>query len=112
MIELILNGPIVPKARPRFSGRVYLPERYRIWKLNAIAQFLLQYDGAPIQKASVQIDLHGPLRGDLDNLAGAILDALVQSEVILDDRLSCVPKLQIEHIPGKSKGAIVRLDQL
>lgn len=98
-----LTGKVTPKQRPRFgSGRAYLPSKYRDWKDNAIAELLSQSRPPnPIDKAEVSIDLFGSHRGDLDNLAGAILDSLVQAGILLDDRIGVVSKLSIAHHPNK-----------
>ena len=101
-----LEGLIVPKARPRFgNGRSYLPKRYRLWKENAIVLLKEQLpDGfKAIEKCSIDVVLHGSMRGDLDNLVGAVLDAMVQSKIIKDDRLSILRKLTIEHHPSRIK---------
>ena len=55
------------------------------------------------------MEIGGGQRGDLDNIAGAILDALVQSGVLLDDRLSVVHKLSISHHRERSPGATIEL---
>jgi Holliday junction resolvase RusA-like endonuclease len=107
-----LKGKITPKARPKLgNGRAYLPANYRDWKELAILQ--LESQGVPqipIDKAVVSIAIGGKQRGDLDNIAGAILDALVQSGILLDDRLSVVSKLSIEHFPKLPPGANIELN--
>jgi Holliday junction resolvase RusA-like endonuclease len=93
-----LTGNITPKARPRLGrGGAYLPSKYRDWKDEAIAQLLTQSrPPQPLAKAIISIAIGGKQRGDLDNIAGAILDALVQSGILLDDRISIVSKLSID----------------
>jgi Holliday junction resolvase RusA-like endonuclease len=54
-------------------------------------------------KVSVAIALVGSHRGDLDNLAGAVLDALVGAGILEDDRLSCVSRLVVEHQPSSKE---------
>jgi Holliday junction resolvase RusA-like endonuclease len=107
-----LTGKITPKARPRLGrGGVHLPANYRDWKKNAILQLLAQSRPLePLAKAEVSIAIGGGQRGDLDNIAGAILDALVQSGILLDDRLSVVSKLSIEHFPKSPPGANIELN--
>ena len=110
MITLHLPGRVVPKARPRGGGgNFYLPSNYRDWKDSAIVENLAQYRGPQIAKAKILIELHGSHRGDADNLSGSCLDALVQSGVLTDDRLSCVPEIHCIHHPGKQTYAQVRL---
>lgn len=112
LITLKLIGGIVPKARPRVSrGHAYLPQRYRAWKEQAITSVIdqLPLGWRPFTQACVAIELRGSLRGDADNLAGAILDVLVQSHVIVDDALKNVPKLTIRHVKQGGPGAVITL---
>ena len=93
-----LNGPIVPKARPRVTKRgSHLPENYREWKDAAIADIESQYQGEPLEYAEVTISLTGKhnRQGDADNVAGSVLDALVQAKVLVDDNMKRVPSLTI-----------------
>lgn len=99
----ILNGEIVPKARPRGTpnGRHYLPKNYREWKEAAIWELKQQHNGMAIAvPVGVEIILLGKhrRRGDADNIAGAILDAMVQAGILVDDNLSRVPSLSIKLI--------------
>jgi Holliday junction resolvase RusA-like endonuclease len=88
-----------------------LPAKYRNWKANAIAQLLAQSRPVrPIEKATISIGIGGKQRGDLDNIAGAILDALVQSGILLDDRISVVSKLSIEYFPDRPLGATISVN--
>lgn len=112
MITLILEGKITPKARPRhYQGRVLTPLRYRLWKERAIRQLTTQWQGRgtlPTAKLIITLGAKGQ-RGDLDNIAGAILDGLVQSGVIVDDRLSCIPEISIKYLPHKSNQNLIML---
>jgi Holliday junction resolvase RusA-like endonuclease len=107
-----LTGKITPKARPRLSrGGAHLPANYRDWKESAILELLTQSRPPdPLVKAEVSIYVGGGQRGDLDNIAGAILDALVQAGILLDDRISVVSKLSIEHLPKNPPGANICLE--
>jgi Holliday junction resolvase RusA-like endonuclease len=106
-----LTGNITPKARPRLGrGGVHLPTKYRDWKDDAIAELLSQSrPPEPLAKAEVSIAIGGKQRGDLDNIAGAILDSLVQAGILLDDRISVVSKLT-EHFPNLPPGANIELN--
>jgi Holliday junction resolvase RusA-like endonuclease len=85
---------------------VHLPANYRDWKESAIIELLTQSRPPdPMAKAEISIAIGGRQRGDLDNIAGAILDALVQAGILLDDRISVVSKLTIEHFPRQPPGA-------
>ncbi len=107
-----LTGKITPKARPRLGrGGAHLPANYRDWKESAITELISQsLPTNPLVKAEVSISIGGKQRGDLDNIAGAILDALVQSGILLDDRLSVVSKLTVEHFPKLPPGANIELN--
>jgi Holliday junction resolvase RusA-like endonuclease len=93
-----LPGPVVPKARPRVTvNGTYNPENYSAWKQDAIAYFERQWAREPLSGVTVSILLKGKhsRRGDLDNIAGAILDALVQAEILKDDNLIHVRGLTV-----------------
>ena len=53
--------------------------------------------GTPLERAEVTISLTGKhnRQGDADNVAGSILDALVQARVLVDDNMKRVPSLTI-----------------
>lgn len=91
-----LLGPIVPKARARTTANgTYHPHRYNNWKKGAIADISGQYQGEPLEYAEITISLSGKhnRQGDADNVAGSILDVLVQAEVLVDDNMKRVPSL-------------------
>lgn len=101
--QLRLDGKVVPKSRPRNGrGHSYLPDNYRDWKDNAILDLSSQWrDKEPLERVSVAVVVYGTPRGDLDNIVGSVLDALVQSRVLTDDRCSCVPELSVKVIRDK-----------
>lgn len=99
--QFTLTDPIIPKARPRgtSTGRHYLPDNYRQWKDSAIWELQRQHQGGAIAvPVKIEITLKGKhsRRGDADNIAGAILDAMVQAGIIKDDNLTRIPSLKIE----------------
>ena len=117
IINLYIPGKVVPKARPRVTGNgTYLPSHYRTWRNQAEVEIYRQVSelnleaSLPIQKAAISISFCGKHRtnSDLDNLAGACLDALTLNGagVLQDDRLSCIPKLTIEYIPHIKKTGV------
>ena len=111
----ILEGEIVPKARPRSgkNGRHYLPQNYRDWKDNAIWELQKQHLGNAI-KNPVCVDIvlmgkHGR-RGDGDNIAGSIWDAMVQAGILASDNLLHVPSLSLQLFWGQeSPKALIRI---
>ncbi len=105
-----LPGTCVPKARARVTcNGTYFPQRYQDWRKLAETEIIISLSPSekillPIQRAEVRIKLQGKHRGDIDNIAGSCLDALVAAGILVDDRLSCLPRLVIEHEPkGEAK---------
>ena len=97
IIHLVWTGPIVPKARPRLTmsegGRAYMPKNYKACQRAMIATFTKQWEGlgrtAPIeyQVRPYVLAWGKHYRGGdmVDNIPGAIYDALVKAEVIRGD---------------------------
>ena len=107
-----LDGKVVPKARPRNgNGHSYLPANYRSWKDNAIFDLRLQWKNEPLAIAAVSVVVYGSPRGDLDNIVGSVLDALVQAGVLVDDRCSCVPELSVKVIKAKENYVLIELTE-
>ena len=94
-----------------------LPLNYRRWqsKTYLYVQKLLRdraITGLPFEKATVEIQFVGSHLGDLDNLAGALLDVMTKTNILRDDRISCIPKLILSHEPGEACGAWVRVEAI
>lgn len=118
-LSFTLAGRVVPKARPKYHGnQCYLPKPYRDWRESAEQELQSLVANAelsavlPIERAIVTITLLGSHRGDADNLAGAILDALVSAGVLVDDRLSCIPCLTIAHNPSSETKAVIVVEPI
>ncbi len=117
-VKFWLPGKVVPKARPRFhGGKISLPRNYRGWKNTAYLEIISQFEENGISelligKAEVEMQFIGSHRGDLDNLAGALLDILCETKIIRDDRVSCISRLLIEHEPGGVCGVWVKVNPL
>ncbi len=121
-IQFWLSGNVVPKARPRVTKRgTYLPKQYRGWRNQAEVEIYRQLCDLnlsiklPIPRANISLIFMGNHRknADLDNLAGACLDALTLNGagVILDDRVTCVPKLTVEYEPNAKKtGVLIKIE--
>jgi Holliday junction resolvase RusA-like endonuclease len=99
ILKLTLHGDIVPKLRPRVTSRgTYMPDHYTDWKRRAI-----DYWGMQKKDYAIDIPVHVDIlmvgkhsRGkDLDNTAGAILDALVEGNFLKKDNMMVVAKLAI-----------------
>lgn len=109
-LTLFINGRVIPKARPRVANKHgYLPANYRAWKLQAIDQIQSQlpHDWIPWTSCEILITFSGNHRGDTDNLAGSILDALTQGKAILDDRIGVVRRLVIEALQDTDTGTTI-----
>jgi len=123
-IQFWIPGNVVPKARPRVTSRgTYLPKQYRGWRNQAEVELYRQLCDLnlaielPIPRANISLIFMGNHRknADLDNLAGACLDALTLNGagVILDDRVTCVPKLTVEYEPNAKKtGGLIKIEPL
>ena len=94
-------GVIVPKARPRGTktGHTYMPEHYvqsketLIRSFQDIKQLYPQYV-YPLEQASAIFIFDGKYdrRGDGDNIAGTLNDALVQGGILRGDNLLKEPR--------------------
>lgn len=104
---IVLTLPIAPmsKARPRFvhGGHAFLPARYRTWLDEAKRLAALAWRGRDVLDGAltVELEFRGPKRpaGDLDNLAGGILDALTGIAYLDDKQIDC---LNVGIWPGDS----------
>lgn len=124
ILTLFLPGIVVPKARPRVtSNGTFLPQRYREWREMAEFEITRQLTDLdvdiefPIKRAEVTIRFVGKHRtnSDLDNMAGACLDALTLkgAGVLQDDRISCVSRLSVEYEPkAKETGVIIEIEPI
>ena len=99
------DGPIVPKARPKFSigrngrVRVYMPKKYEDMKAAAVKSFFDQWlwlgNTTPIPwKVRPYVFFWGKHHqaGDVvDNIPGTLYDALVEAGVLRDDNATWCP---------------------
>jgi Holliday junction resolvase RusA-like endonuclease len=116
-LKIWLPGAVTPKARPRVTANgVYFPQKYQQWRCRAEGEIICQVYGVSLplpNPVAVRVVLQGKgHRGDLDNLAGSCLDALVSAGVLEDDRLSCVSRLVVEHQPEGEKGCWVEIEPI
>ena len=110
VLRFCLSGGVVPKARPRVTRNgTYLPQRYRTWRNHAEIELYRQmcdvyaHQQFPLEKAAISLRFFGNHRtnSDIDNLAGACLDALTLNGagILKDDNLRCLPQLTVEYVP-------------
>ena len=110
-----LHIPLRPmsKERPRsFSGqsRPYMSRNYKLWLKDAMAVMTEWWVAPPLERTEcIGITLFGPARGDLDNKAGSVMDALVKSKVIKDDNVNVVPNLNLRFHRTRTKDAHIHV---
>lgn len=100
---LRINMPLYSKARPRVaSGRAYMPAAYRKAQQEMRKQMAEQWTLDPFASPiAIHIEMHGEGRGDLDNMAGFVLDAAGPSKghpglLWVDDRVTIISCLSTE----------------
>lgn len=98
--DFILPVPLQPKARPRFRryGKAYTDEKYRGWMQNVSAILAEWWCRPPLGKGeliALHLTFYGPGTSDLDNLAGAVMDA-GQGVVWESDRVTCIRRMELE----------------
>lgn len=110
MPSLFLEGLVIPKKRPRVTrNATFMPPAYAEWLddsafllssqwRNNYPNFQLEF---PLIIAIAFIGKH-PKRGDLDNLSGAVLDALVKGAILPDDSVKFICTLYIKFDPDPS----------
>lgn len=87
-VALAIPMAPMPKKRPRFgAGAVYNDDKYSQWKRD----FGLYCLGAVRTEGPFKVTIlfytrNGKMRPDIDNAAGAVLDALQEAGVIENDR--------------------------
>jgi Holliday junction resolvase RusA-like endonuclease len=97
--DFVLPVPLQPKSRPRFAkGVAYKDSKYTAWTEDVRAILREWWTIPPLQKGQV-VALHltfcGPGTSDLDNLAGAVMDA-GNGIVWADDRVTVLQRIEAE----------------
>jgi Holliday junction resolvase RusA-like endonuclease len=103
MITLEIHHQLFSKARPRVTktGHAFMPAAYRKNQKELLAKIKEQYNGPPLEgPLRVEIELRGEGRGDIDNIAGALMDT-VNKVLWVDDRVSIIPQLEISWQKAK-----------
>lgn len=101
--EIVIKQPLFSKARPRLtrSGHAYMPAPYKTAQAAMRKQIKEQWKQGPLEgPVSLIMHVKGEGRGDIDNIAGAFMDA-AQGIVFLDDRVSVIPELHISWEKAK-----------
>jgi Holliday junction resolvase RusA-like endonuclease len=96
--KFIIKQPLFSKARPRLTrcGKAYMPAAYKDAQSRLKQELVKQWSQPPLEgPVWLDIVVQGEGRGDLDNIAGAFMDA-AQSILFTDDRVSVISRLTIE----------------
>lgn len=103
--EFHLSGEVSPKKNEnrfnRTTGRVFKSDRFRSWHINAMYQLLTQKK--PVKPISSPVCVkvvftHGDnRRRDGDNGLSAIMDLLVDSNVLADDCWKIVKEISVKN---------------
>lgn len=130
MTTLKLTGHIVPKARPNFdsrSGRAYHRKDYQVWLEDAGWQvaaarrgithtepvkirIVLTSDSAIVRIEEKEVpERPTGVQGDIDNIAGSIMDALQAGGIIADDKQA--HELEVYFYDEDLTGASTQEDQ-
>ena len=107
MYQLNIEYPLFSKARPRLTktGHAYMPPAYKNHQRNLRAAIRCQWGDNPILEEPIMLQLmvYGESRGDVDNIAGAFMDA-AQGIVYIDDNCRIVTRLDVQwHLSKKSE---------
>jgi len=108
--EFLFRVPLMSKARPRSSpkgGRPYMPATYVNWKASLRGLMGEWWTIPPRPHIPVLVlTFSGPARGDLDNLAGAVLDA-GNGLIWADDRVSVINSMVLKFAKTKPKDSSI-----
>lgn len=98
--DFVLPVPLQPKARPRFSrfSGAYKDQKYRGWMEN-VQSILSEWWTLPPLRKGQMVALHltfcGPGTSDLDNLAGAVMDA-GNGIIWVDDKVTVLQRIEAQ----------------
>lgn len=103
MIDFFIEGKIVPKARPRVTSKgTFMPESYQNWMKGTVWELISiwreKYQSIKLNfPLTLAIHLEGKhsRQGDLDNIGGAVMDALVKAQILPNDNVNCINHLTI-----------------
>ena len=91
--------PFPPSTNALFRGRRFKTAAYKYWRIEAgLAVIVQNVPKLPPGDVSVEIALpHGFRLGDIDNRIKAVLDSIVDMQIISDDRFVCDLRIYWEH---------------
>lgn len=108
--EFTFNIPLKTKQRPRFAARnAYMDKPYKSWIKEMRALMAEHWTAPPLETVNVLwVQFHGPARGDLDNLLGAVMDA-GNGLIWRDDRVSIIARVEAEWKQAKTKQQSIQM---
>lgn len=108
-----IPGTIPGKARPRVTRNgTYMPPKYTQFKTTS-RKFLPKVSEALKPPVAIRIVLVGSHRSDLDNIAGTILDILVDQGILDNDSSKQVPDIHItRYESAKEKFADITVTEI
>lgn len=117
-VELTLTGTVPSKKNSRINRRdgVSFPsKKFAQWQDTSLLEVRQQTRQRFYNPVSIEIIIYfgSNIRADLDNKVTSILDMLVESLILRDDKWQDVPliKAQAEYRKGKP-GAFIRITEL
>jgi Holliday junction resolvase RusA-like endonuclease len=103
---IISDLKIIPKTRPRFnphSGIVYNPQKYVENQRDLANLFKLQLNTCLTYPITLNLKFSGNYsRCDLDNLSGAVMDALVKANILTNDTIKQIDRLIIQYLDSSN----------
>lgn len=118
IVELTLDGSIPSKKNSRINrgdGKSFPSKKFVQWQNDALKQVRIQTNHRFLKPVQIEVIIYFATltKADLDNRLTSILDMLVESLLIRDDKWQFVPlmKVQAEHRP-RNGGAFVRLTEI
>lgn len=108
--EFVFNIPLKTKQRPRFTGHTaYMDKPYKSWIKEMRALMAEHWTAEPLETVNVLwVRFHGPARGDLDNLVGAVMDA-GNGLIWRDDRVSIIARVEAEWKQAKTQQQSIQM---
>ena len=108
--EFSFNIPLKTKQRPRFAARnAYMDKPYKVWIQEMRALMAEHWTAPPLETVNVLwVQFHGPARGDLDNLLGAVMDA-GNGLIWRDDRVSIIARVEAEWKHATTKQQSIQM---
>lgn len=94
--KLVLKLPPCSKHRPRVTcNGTYYAAPYQRWMAAAVNELRQQWKNQPLKQVQkIDFCFYGNHAGkDLDNIVGAVLDAMVKSDVLINDNLNVVKSI-------------------